>query len=117
MRLERFYLPVYRHTRRRPWQLRAGLTLYALLAGLREGAGFGSLPRSRWDTLDGLDTRDLQAVLWYQDGRTDDQALTRAVIGSAEDFGAEVQIPAQFIDAELLEQGVRVRYEQHGQQP
>lgn len=115
VRLERFYLPVYRHTRRRPWQLRAGLMLYALLAGLRAGAGFGSLPRSRWDTLDGLDTRDLQAVLWYQDGRTDDQALTRAVIGSAEDFGAEVQIPAQFVDAELLEQGVRVRYEQQGQ--
>jgi len=40
VRLERFYLPVYRHTRRRPWQLRAGLTLYALLAGLRSGAGF-----------------------------------------------------------------------------
>ena len=114
VRLERFYLPVYRHTRRRPWQLRAGLTLYALLAGLRTGAGFGTLPRARWGELDGLDTQDLQAVLWYQDGRTDDQALTRAVIGSAQDFGAEVQMPARFIGAQLLEQVVRVRYEQDG---
>jgi len=75
---------------------------------------FGTLPRSRWGELDGLDTKDLQAVLWYQDGRTDDQALTRAVIGSAQDYGAEVQMPARFTGAQLLEQMVRVRYEQHG---
>ena len=31
--LRRFYIPIYRRTRRRPWQLRLGLSLYALLRG------------------------------------------------------------------------------------
>ena len=38
VRLQRFYIPVYALTRRRPWQLRLGLSLYALLASLRPEA-------------------------------------------------------------------------------
>ena len=33
VRLQSFYVPIYEHSRRRPWQLRAGLALYAMLAG------------------------------------------------------------------------------------
>jgi glycerol-3-phosphate dehydrogenase len=108
--LQRFFIPVYAHTRRRPWQLRLGLSLYALLAGLRPVSRFGSVPRREWDRLDGLDTTGLQAVFWYQDGQTDDRALTAAVLRSAEQLGARLYCPAQFESATLVDDGVVVRY-------
>jgi glycerol-3-phosphate dehydrogenase len=108
--LQRFFIPVYAHTRRRPWQLRLGLSLYALLSGLRPASRFGSVPRREWQRLDGLDTTGLQAVFWYQDGQTDDRALTAAVLRSAEQLGARLYCPAQFESATLVDDGVVVRY-------
>jgi glycerol-3-phosphate dehydrogenase len=94
VQLKPFYIPVYRTTRRRPWQLRVGLSLYALLAGPERSAIFTTVPSSRWDRLDGLSTRDLQTVFSYNDAQTDDHALTKAVLDSAVNMGAEVAVPA-----------------------
>ncbi len=116
VRVQRFYIPVYAHTRRRPWQLRLGLSLYALLASLRPESRFGTVPREQWATLDGLDTAGLQAVFWYQDGQTDDRALTRAVQQSALQLGAQLRCPARFEGATLDEEGVSLRYV-HGDTP
>ena len=77
-----FYIPVYAHTRRRPWRIRAGLTLYALLGGLEPAVRFRRLPRPEWAGLDGLKTAGLEAVFCYQDAQTDD-VLPRAVLDSA----------------------------------
>ena len=110
VRLQRFYVPVYQHTRRRPWELRLGLSLYALLAGLGRGARFGSVPPRLWATLDGLDTAGLQAVFCYHDAQTDDQALTGAVVRSAQALGARFICPAQFTGAALFEDGADVRF-------
>jgi glycerol-3-phosphate dehydrogenase len=110
VRLRRFYIPVYRQTRRQPWQLRVGLSLYALLAGFRAGAGFGTLPRQRWHELEGLRTRDLKTVFWYQDGQTDDALLTAAVMRSAQSLGAELALPGRFVGAAVSTDGVTVRY-------
>jgi glycerol-3-phosphate dehydrogenase len=110
VRLRRFYIPVYRQTRRQPWQLRVGLSLYSVLAGFRAGARFGTLPRQRWHELAGLRTRDLQSVFWYQDGQTDDALLTAAVMRSAESLGAELALPARFTGATIDADGVTVRY-------
>ncbi len=115
VQVQRFYIPVYAHTRRRPWQLRLGLALYALLAGFTPEARFGTVPRREWDRLDGLDTANLQAVFWYQDGQTDDRALTRAVLHSACSLGAQLLCPASFEGASLLEDGVELRYSAQGQ--
>ncbi len=112
VRLQRFYIPVYRHTRRRPWQLRIGLTLYALLGSLRPESRFGTVPRSEWERLDGLDTADLECVFYYYDGQTDDRALTAAVLRSAQTLGARLLCPACFESAELQADGVLVRYRQ-----
>lgn len=109
-----FHLPVYRATRRRPWQLRAGLSLYALLGGFGPGTGFGTVPRREWDRLDGLETRGLETVLRYHDGQTDDAALTRAVLRSAQLLDTHVAIPAEFMHAELVSDGVDVTYEAGG---
>ncbi|HXR20176.1 MAG TPA: FAD-dependent oxidoreductase [Steroidobacteraceae bacterium] len=113
--LQRFYIPVYAHTRRRPWQLRLGLTLYALLGSLRAESRFGTVPRDQWHRLDGLDTTDLEAVFYYHDGQTDDRLLTRAVLRSAEALGAQLRCPAQFQGARLEADGVTLSYAQDGQ--
>ncbi|MDE2089910.1 MAG: FAD-dependent oxidoreductase [Gammaproteobacteria bacterium] len=110
VRLRQFHFPVYRHTQRRPWQLRLGLSVYALLGGLTRANRFNTVPRRLWDTLDGLETRDLQAVFRYQDAQTDDAALTRAVMHSALALGAELRMPATFLGADLEAREVTVHY-------
>ncbi len=112
--LRDFFLPVYRHTRRRPWQLRAGLSLYALLGGLAGAMSFGTVGRGRWDELDGLTTEGLQTVIRYRDGQTDDRALTRAVMRSAESLGAELALGAELVAAELTGDGCVVSYLRNG---
>ncbi len=111
--LQKFYIPVYRQTRRRPWQLRTGLSLYALLAGFDSTAHFGTVPRRLWAQLDGLETQDLDQVFWYHDAQTDDERLTAAVVRSAQSLGAELALPAQCLGATLGRDAVRVRY-RHG---
>lgn len=109
VRLRRFHVPLYRDTRRRGWQLGVGLSLYAALAGFDRGARFGTVPRSRWDSLDGLRTHGLKQVWWYHDAQTDDAALTRAVMRSARSLGAELCLPGRFLGGTLRDDGVVAR--------
>ncbi|MFP4610739.1 MAG: glycerol-3-phosphate dehydrogenase/oxidase, partial [Thiohalophilus sp.] len=116
VQLTPFYIPVYRRSLRGPWTLRAGLSLYALLGGLDRQARFARVPRNRWSQLDGLQQQDLRTVFRYQDAQTDDAALTRAVMASAQTLGAQLQCPAQFVSADLDAEGATVRYRQSGQE-
>ena len=116
VRLQKFHIPVYRHTRRRPWQLRIGLALYALLAGLDRTSHFGTVPRSQWGELDGLDTHELEQVFWYHDAQTDDALLTAAVVRSAQSLDAQLAMPARFLGATLTDSGAQVRFEQEGRE-
>lgn len=104
--LKPFFIPVYHDTRRRPWQLQVGLWMYALLGGFVAATRFGRVPRKEWASLDGLKTDALDAVIRYHDGQTDDALLTRAVVQSALELGAEIAMPADFVGAELREDGV-----------
>jgi glycerol-3-phosphate dehydrogenase len=108
--LKAFYIPVYRDTRRRPWQLKIGLWIYALLGSFDAATRFGSVPRSEWPQLDGLKLLDLDAVIRYHDAQTDDALLTRAVVKSAVTLGAELAMPARFARAILNQDGVTVTY-------
>jgi glycerol-3-phosphate dehydrogenase len=112
--LKPFFIPVYRDTRRRPWQLKLGLLLYAMLGGFQTGTRFGSVPKRDWSALDGLKTDGLDAVIRYYDAQTDDAELTRAVVQSARELGAEVAMPATFVEANLDDSGVDVVYDQGG---
>lgn len=114
VRLVPFYIPIYRTTQRRPWQIRAGLSLYALLANLSNGARFETVPKREWPALDGLELGELEAVFRYFDGQTDDAALARAVLRSAQSLGAELAMPARFVGAERASDEWRVRYELAG---
>ncbi len=109
-----FYIPVYKQTSRRPWQLRTGLSLYGLLTGLDRSALFRSIPKKEWDTLDGLDTRGLQKVYQYYDAQTDDARLTRAVMQSACEHGAELAMPATLEQATLFNKGADVHFTENG---
>lgn len=114
VRLQPFHIPVYADTSRRPWQVRAGLGLYALLAGLSREARFSRLPEREWEHLDGLATGGLQTVFRYADAQTDDAALTRAVMASAQGLDARLACPARFTAARLETGGVSVDMEMHG---
>jgi len=110
VRLMPFHIPIYRHSQRSRLEIRAGLSLYALLDNLRRDAWFSTLPRRDWAALDGLSTEGLRAVFRYHDARTDDAALTRAVMRSAQTLGAELACPAEFVAAQRLDDGYLVRY-------
>ncbi|BAU50267.1 N-acetylglucosamine-1-phosphate uridyltransferase [Sulfurifustis variabilis] len=116
VRLVPFHIPVYRGMRRSAARVRAGLSLYALLGGWRGGSRFHSLPRSTWDGLDGLDTRGLDAVFRYVDARTDDAALTRAVMRSAQSLGAELLCPARFVAARATGDGIEIDCTENGRE-
>jgi glycerol-3-phosphate dehydrogenase len=105
-----FHIPIYKQTTRRPWQIRAGLSLYALLANFRTSSRFERLKRSAFADLDGLKTEGLQAVYRYSDGQTDDAALVRAVLHSAESLGATLRHPAEVISATRSRRSYLVRY-------
>jgi glycerol-3-phosphate dehydrogenase len=110
VKLQDFYVPLYGDTRRKPWLLRTGLSLYYILSGCDRHARFATVPRSGWDQLDGLRTDDLRAVFRFADARTNDALLTEAVMRSAESLGAELACPARFAGAEIGSDRVAVRY-------
>lgn len=107
--LKPFYIPVYKGGKRRPWQIRAGLSLYSLLAGLDRKVLFKSLPKNEWGSLSGLKQKDLLAVFRYADGQTDDAALTQAVLRSAHSLGAFIRYNTGFLDAERKGIGYMVK--------
>lgn len=110
VRLVPFHIPIYGTTRRRSWQIRFGLSLYAALAGFGPAARFDTVPEDERDRLDGLRSDGLRTVYRYFDAQTDDAALTRAVMRSAQSLGAELQMPACFVGAELEADGCLVHY-------
>lgn len=101
----KFFIPIYKSTRRRPWQIRAGLSLYALLTGLHPQARFRKIPKAQWQDLGGLDTNNLQCVFQYWDGQTDDAALTRSVVAQAQQSGAQCWQHSELIAATLQASG------------
>lgn len=113
VRLVPFHIPIYRRTTRRPWQIRLGLTLYAMLAGMHPDSRFRSLPRRDWDGLDGLRRDGLQRVFRYRDGQTDDAALCRAVLASARELGCRYEERAPLLQADRAPEGWLVRYRQN----
>jgi len=97
-----FYIPVYRESRYRPWQLYLGLTLYWALGGFGRSGRFATLSASDAD-FPGLRRSGLQTLFRYCDARTDDRRLTQAVVASAASLGATLACPAR------LESARRVR--------
>lgn len=111
VKLQPLHIPVYKNTKRHPLTIRTGLSLYSLLSGCNPDAMFRSLPKSQWDELEGLQQDGLQAVFRYYEAQTDDAALTRAVLHSAMELGAECEIPGRFVKAHVNQQSCLVEFE------
>ena len=111
VKLVPFYLPIYRQTTRSSLAIRTGLSIYALLNGFKSTAFFHTVSKQQWSSLDGLRTQDLCTVFKYFDAQTDDTALTKAVLESAVNLGAEIVMPAKFVHAEVREKNCIVHYE------
>lgn len=116
VRLMPFLIPVYAQSLHRPWQIQAGLSLYALFLGLKPHGRFSRLDKAHWEGLAGLRTEGLRAVFSYLDAQTDDADLTRAVLTSAAALGAEVLFPASFISAARTKDGCWIDYLFKGQE-
>ncbi len=111
VKLKPLHIPVYKDTTRGPLTIRSGLSLYSLLSGLDSNARFRSLPPAQWDNLEGLRQDDLQAVFRYYEAQTDDAALTRAVLHSAMELGAECEMPGRFVTAHVNSHSCLVEFE------
>ncbi|OSM02103.1 glycerol-3-phosphate dehydrogenase/oxidase [Magnetofaba australis] len=107
VRLIPFHLPVYAGARRPAWMLRVGLSLYGALAAGAPGARWSSLTLAQAQA-DGLTGHGLRHLLQYFDAQTDDAALTRAVMASAQSLGATLRCPAHVYAIHRHGQGVRL---------
>ena len=95
VKLTPVYIPIYKNSKRPPWIIRAGLSLYALLGNLSSDVRFTKVPKVQWRQLHGLNTENLLAVFQYYEAQTDDRLLTRAVMNSAQEYGAELLFNAE----------------------
>jgi len=111
VRRQDFYIPVYNTTKRAAWMMRAGLTMYSVLAGLGKSVRFESVPRKQWDNMDGITTEGLKKVFRYSDGQTDDRVLTQSVMQSAESLGAKLVCPATVSRIEIGEASCQIEFE------
>ena len=111
VKLDRFYIPVYKQTRRSALVIRAGLMLYALLGGMRQANRFRTLQKAEWQELDGLDTNGLLTVFEYFDARTDDRLLTRRLLDEAQGYQAQVRYNAPLLACAVNADSVEVRYQ------
>jgi glycerol-3-phosphate dehydrogenase len=110
VRLQPFFIPVYDDSARSRWLVRAGLTLYSMLGGGGPDTRFRSLRRREWAELDGLNTTGLRDVFQYQDAQTDDEALTHAVMASAQALGAQLKTHALFVGASQAQSAEHKRW-------
>ena len=110
VKLTPVFLPIYKHSKRSPWMIRIGLSLYALLGNCSEDARFKKIKKDQWSQLHGLDVNNLCAVYQYYEAQTDDRLLTQAVMESAQQQGAELILNAKVSGVELVTNSGNIRY-------
>ncbi|VAX10516.1 Aerobic glycerol-3-phosphate dehydrogenase [hydrothermal vent metagenome] len=108
-----FHIPVYKTSIRAAWKIWLGLSLYALLGGLKPLNRFQHVAVKASENQDGLKAEGLVAEYQYWDAQTDDAALTRAVMNSAQMLGAELICPAEVISAHYHKNSYHLRYKDH----
>jgi len=110
----RFYIPIYKHSCYRPWQIRLALIAYWILSGCFPDGKFKTVAKHHWSELKGLNTNNLVKVFCYSDAQTDDVKLTEAVIKSAVSLGGKISCPAKLVSAQQSNGGYDIDYEESG---
>jgi len=103
VQLQSFYIPLYSHSKRKPWMVFIGLSIYSLFSCKK----FSSVPQERWESLD-IETTELLKVYEYKDGITDDKALTTHVLNTC---ACTLKFSAKVAKIEDLETHCIVSYE------
>ena len=111
VKLQPFYIPIYKKTTRRPLHVRVGLSLYALLGNLHKDNLFKTIQREKVKKIDQLEQTGLQKVFQYHDGQTNDVKLTKAVMNSAKALGAELAFPVDVTSIIKHDNGFNISYE------
>ncbi len=114
--LQRFYIPIFDHSKRRPWQIRLGLAAYSALSGFNHAGQYGEVPRAQWSRFEGLKQQQLRSVHYYYDAQTNDQLLTQAVVQSAQCLGAELLLEADVRTIDIHKNGCRIGFEHNGRE-
>lgn len=114
VKLQPFYIPIYKTTTRRPWQIRTGLSLYAILGGLAKNTFFKSIQTKHLSKIDGLKEDELENIYRYYDGQTDDKALTQAVMSSAVMLGVELDCNLILTSINKNDNSFDIVYQQYG---
>lgn len=115
VRRNNFYIPIYDTSHYKSWQLRIGLSLYALFGLNRKACRYSVLTPEQLQQLTNLKTQSLQKVFCYPDAQTDDRLLTRAVIDSAQSLGAQTLTPATLLSAKHVGGGYTLRFQYQDQ--
>lgn len=102
VRLQPFYIPVYQTSQRHPLWIGLGLFVYWALSGFDRRNRFRMLSKKEWPQL-ACSKLNLRAVFQYFDAQTDDQALTQAVLRSAQELGAQVSFGSECCAATLID--------------
>lgn len=116
VKLQPFYIPVYKKTIRRPWQIRLGLILYALLGNLHKDNLFKTVRGIKVKELDQLKQDGLEKVFQYHDGQTNDVKLTKAVMNSAQTLGAELLVHVAVTSIIKNDNGFNVSYKKENKE-
>ncbi|MCL1074618.1 glycerol-3-phosphate dehydrogenase/oxidase [Shewanella dokdonensis] len=110
----KFYIPIYRDSRRSAFTIRAGLSLYGMLSQPDPLGRFQSIPAQAWTQFPGLKLAGMTHLFQYWDAQTDDKRLTEAVVASAAALGAEVWQHSECTAIQHDAKGCLVQYQQHG---
>ena len=116
VKLKPFYIPIYKSTTRKSWQIKLGLSLYALLGGMHKNNLFSCLRHKNNKNLEGLDKSDLKNIYQYFDGQTNDEMLTNAVMKSARELGAKLMCPVKIESINKANQNFTINYTERAQQ-
>ena len=115
VRMRRFFIPVYKETKRSRMAIKAGLSLYGMLGSGGKYSRHRKIPKRDWDALDGIKKEDLLTVFQYWDAQTDDVKLTERILHEAESKKADVLYGAQVIQCDRKSDHLWVPYSQSGQ--
>lgn len=113
VKLQPFNIPVYKNTQRHSWQIRLGLSLYALLGGLHKDNLFKTVDVKQTKEREQLKQEGLNNIFQYHDGQTNDAKLTNAVMNSAKALGAELIFPATVTTISKTASGFNLCYEKN----
>lgn len=107
----KFYIPIYKSSRRKTWQLLLGLSIYYLLSGFNQFGRFKRVPKHQWASITGIRQQGLIGLFQYWDAQTDDRQLTLSVIDNAKNMGLMVYEDHNCVGIHKQEQGYKIESE------